>query len=78
MFLARAHAGTDKASRLVTNVDVTPSKPGDQTESGLSGNVYGAIAAVNCGFKYFEYSPIVFSLSHRFNYNVTLSELLAC
>jgi hypothetical protein len=38
MFLPLAHAGTDNASRLVTNVDVTPSKPGENNESGLSGN----------------------------------------
>jgi hypothetical protein len=34
---------------LVAKVDVTPSKPGDQTDSGLSGKVYGAIAALSCG-----------------------------
>ena len=39
MFRPLAHAGTLSASRLVTNVDDTPSKPGDHTESGLSGNV---------------------------------------
>jgi len=38
MFRPLAHAGTDSASRLVTNVDVTPSKPGENNESALSGN----------------------------------------
>jgi hypothetical protein len=49
MFVPRAIAGTLSASRLVAKVDVTPSKPRDQTDSGLSGKVYGAIAALSCG-----------------------------